>query len=366
MQTPSMNYLIENLDDHTARLVIRWKPNKNTTRRPSLRRHSIDSDGKWMTLPGSAFGFDRTKACAIVINVRRGDVISLSHRAENRTNMQWSHFRITRMFEMETIQVENRELQPADCDSHLFPEAALPISQLANCDDALRNFLAKPKSPAWLKTAISRQLDVWRRNMPGKFLDLAPSWATADEVANSVEINPFAALRFFKDKLSADQVDRAVRLSIEGGVLFAFERLTPAHMRKALRECPGTLLANRSDSLNDEQFEHCARFDPFVGIKMRNQVSAARHAILLARSYTLAYPRSDGPALSAFQAEIVESLINYPEAWLRAHQDNFRYLIESLGNWTHIRIDQNLLQALLVGMPKEHQPMVERYLAESI
>lgn len=135
-----MNHLIETLDDHSARLVIQWEPNKNTTRRPPLRRRSIGSEGRWMTLLGPIYCFDRNKACAIVINVRRGDVIFLKHRGKSRADMQWSYFRITRLFEMETIQVENRELQPADCDSHLSPETTLPVSHLANCDDTLPRF----------------------------------------------------------------------------------------------------------------------------------------------------------------------------------------------------------------------------------
>ncbi|MEO8615183.1 MAG: hypothetical protein ABI600_08595, partial [Luteolibacter sp.] len=262
-----MNYLIERIDDEVSRLVIQWKPTKHAFHRPSIRRHCLDDRGKWMTMPGSVLGFDARKSCVLVVNVLRNDLISVRNRVVGTSTAEWSHFRITRLLELETCRIGNSELRSEDCDSHVYPENAASIAQPPNCDEDLRAFLEAPNRPRWLLIILNRQLYAWRRYRPKKFYDLAPRRASAFDIAKSVTIHPYAALRFYQKKLSGQQIDRAISQSIEGGVIFAFERLSEAQFHTALRECPGTLLIHHPDALTDEQLEHCARFDPFAGIR---------------------------------------------------------------------------------------------------
>ncbi len=278
----------------------------------------------------------------------------------------WSHYRISPDLEPEACHVGNRELQPESIDASFSSASVASIPQLSDCDDEMRSFLAKPKRPRWLQNTLNRQIDLWRRRNPGKYLHLAPSRASAVEIAHSVKVNPFAALRFFRKHLSPKLLDIAINESIEGGVIFAFERLTTTQIRRAMRECPGILLAHRADRITDGQFEHCARFDPFAGIRIRTEVSAYRHAIALARSYTLAFPMEDGLGLAAFQCEILESILFFPEPWLRAHHNDFRTLIARLKEWTQINIDHEVILNLLSHWPEPHKLLVDRYLAESI
>lgn len=238
--------------------------------------------------------------------------------------------------------------------------------QPTSSDDDLRRFLAKPRRPRWLSSIIKRQVEKWQGRRPAKYFHLAPSWASGAEVANSVEINPRAALRFFRRKLTDEQVDRAISRDIESGVIFAFERFTENQIRIALRECPGTLLTYRADLLNYEHFEHCARFEPFIAFSIRDQVSDPRHAILLARSYSTALPIIDVQTLTTFHREIFQSLKNFPAAWLRAHKNDFRFLVKCLERDALMRIDDCLILSLLVGMPHEFQPLIVSYLSESI
>lgn len=361
-----MNYLIEKIDDEVSRLIIHWKPHSNQIRRPSIRRHCRDARGVWMSTPGAVLGFEGSKSCAIVINVRRHDLISLRHRRALSSEFEWRHYRIECLFELKRIPIGNHRLRDEDCDHQVYPENSAPIAQPTNCDDDLRNFLAKAGRPRWLKTIIHRQVQKWRTHHPEKYYHLAPSRASAREITRCVSIAPFTVLRFFKNKLSDKELVHCISRSIEGGVIFAFDRLTPRQIKTALRECPGTMLALHAEKLSNEDLEFCARFDPFAGISVRNSVPPHRHAVLLAYSYSLAFPMADRALLGQFQAEIEQSLTHFPETWLRVHENSFSILLDCLAIHAQMRIDNDFLLRLLTGMPSEHQGIVTRYLSGRI
>lgn len=362
----TMNYLIDKIDDDVSRLILHWKPFLNGVRRPYIERHCRDGRGVWISTPGAVLGYEGSKSCAIVINVKRHDLISLRNRRATPLEIEWSHYRIGCLFELHRIPIGNHRLRDEDCDHQVYPENSAPIAQPTNCDDDLRNFLAKAGRPRWLKTIINRQVQKWRTCHPEKYYHLAPSCASAREITLCVTIAPFTALRFFKDKLSKKELGQCIWRSIQGGVIFAFDLLTPRQIKIAIRECPDTMLSLHAEKLSDEDLELCVRFDPFAGIRIRNSVPPHRHAVLLAYSYSLAFPMADRGLLGNFHAEIEHSLMLFPETWLRVHNNSLPLLLELLETQAQMRIDNDFLLRLLVGLPREHQGIVARYLSDGI
>ena len=91
---------------------------------------------------------------------------------------------------------------------------------------------------AWMQSGVNRQEEESSHRRPDKSDHLEPTTAAEAEVLDSVETNPFAALRFSRGRLTDNQTDRAINLSIEGGIIFAFERVPAGEIQIALRESP--------------------------------------------------------------------------------------------------------------------------------
>lgn len=103
-----MKYIIEPIHKKLSRLIIQWKPSHGTVRRPSIMRHAIEANDKLNPAMGSVIGYDLNRPCALVLNVRRGDLVSIRSRIVGTSIAEWSHVQITADFEVVASRAVNR------------------------------------------------------------------------------------------------------------------------------------------------------------------------------------------------------------------------------------------------------------------
>ena len=356
-----MKHFTEILGTETARLIIEWRPSTKPSRRPFGGRHCIDQRGSPVFSRGAVLGFNSGKPCILVLTVMRGDLVSLA--APDSAN-GWHHYRISPDFELQAFPIHDRKLTPDELNDHVNLECCEQLEQLGDCDDALRDFLDRKDRPDFVSQALARQIRKWRKRRPDKFFHFVPSLVKESEIPFLANIAPFTGLRFFRKRMTEKQILRCIHRSPEGGVLFAFERMTPAQIERAIKECPGTLITHRHSRISDKQLDRCAQYDPFAAIKTRAAMNPRRHAILLARSYSLAFPMQPGGTMDDFHAEIIGSLTRFPDVWLSAHQHDYDEIFECLSQRAQIRIDHGFIQTLLGKISIKHRKHLADHIAK--
>lgn len=356
-----MKHFTELLGTNTARVIIDWRSTAKPARRPFVGRHCLDQLGSLNFSRGAVLGHEHGKPCILVITVVRGDLVSL---AAPDSTTGWRHYRIGPDFELLPFPIQDRKLTPDELNHHVNLECCEQLEQLSDCDDALRDFLDRKDRPDFVSQALARQIWKWRKRRLDKLFHLVPSMVKNGEIPFLPNISPFTGLRFFRKRMTEKQILRCIHRSPEGGVLFAFERMTPAQIERAIKECPGTLITHRHSRISDKQLDRCAQYDPFAAIKTRAAMNPRRHAILLARSYLLAFPMQPGGTMDDFHAEIIGSLTRFPDVWLNAHQQDYGEIFGCLSQHAEIRIDHGFIQTLLGKISIKHRKHLADHIAK--
>ncbi len=308
-------------------------------------------------------GYERGKPCILVLTVMSGDLVSL---ACPESINGWQHFRIGPDFRLQKFPIPERKLTLVEISHHLNLGCGERLKQLADCDDRIRDFLVEKNHPEFVTLAIARQIRKWRKRQPDKYFHLATSVVMDSEIHLLANSAPFTAIRFARDRMNEKQILRCIHRRPEAGVLFALERMTPRLIEKAITECPGTLITHGHSRVSDEQLDRCARYDPFAAIHTRVAMNPRRHAILLARSYLLAFPMQSGATMESFHAEIIESLTRFPDVWLSAHQQDYGEIFDSLRQRAQIQVDHEFIQTLLIRIPTKHRKHLADHIARQM
>ncbi|MEI7910246.1 MAG: hypothetical protein WCK77_11455 [Verrucomicrobiota bacterium] len=326
----------------------------------------MDARGVLAKMPAALLGFEGGEPYALALNVREGDLLTLSERASGCHDPAWRHFQIGVGFELLPLEIAGRDLTFEERLFHLKPQHDEPLKQPGSCDDDLRAVLAEREYPEWLAAILARQVRNWREREPAKYFLLVPSSVTDAEIAACVSVAPYAALRFFKARLSEEELLTAIHDSIEGGVRFAFGWLTQEQIDRACWDCPGVLLAAHATRISDDQLQLCSNNDPAVAFDIRKSMPPRRHAIVLANSYVISLVEKLHRQLPNFEEEVEESLIRYPDVWLKAHWNDFGRLFRALAAFAEIRTNWDFMSRLLLRLPAEFRSSLALIIAQQV
>lgn len=360
-----MTYTIQEIDEKTARLIIQWTPRPNVCARPIALRHCYDDQGCLDRTKGAVLGYDATLPCALLLFVRRGDLISLGEKIVGGTSASWTHYQIRPDFTLEAIANEGSILSAAKLREWMLPDVT-SFHQAPGDDDALREFINDPYHPSWLLRIIERQQKKWRTNRLSKFYNLVPSEVPVAEIPQVVKLAPGAALRFFGTKLTKRQIRNCVRRDLTSAIVHAFEHLPPTQFKKALRNHPGILLTHQGNRLPANLISHCVRYDPFVAFNVRNSFKPAIHARVLAATCCLPFGLFRSGDVSQLPTEIAFSFLLYPVEWLETYHHDFSELFRVIERHGRMKTCPSLIGFLMKNLPPQHLPGLYRFVSDRI
>ena len=352
-----ITHTCKQLDSGTARVVFEYTEGFHTWRKLSIHRISFSGLGGPAISRGAVLGRDVGEPSALILDVRQRDLVVIRSRERKESAFTCRYFRIghdwvPRRLDLACASYWQQEVidQVEICDIDAD-------RQVDSCDLVLMEFLAE-SHPAWLDDILSRQVEHWRQNRLERFLRLAPSKATSDEIALCIINYPLIALAHFKNCLSRRQTKSCVRRSLRGAVMHAFEELSPALVNKAVVDHPHEMIRYAAHKLTDSQLLECAQCAPYAAFQCRSGMPPARRAAMLAISYpycAVYYYRK--PA--ALRLEFIDSITNHPPAWLFFHNQSYSELFRCLRNRLGLIMTVSDLQELMKGTPEEyHQPLL--------
>ena len=90
----------------------------------------------------------------------------------------------------------------------------------------------------------------------------------------------------------------------------------------------------------------------------RERMSGRRRAIMLASSYCISFLAGNVEPLPALQAEIRQSLLEYPAQWRASDPYGFPSILNGLQTYLKMGLDYNLILALMAKVdPQDKQEL---------
>jgi hypothetical protein len=240
------------------------------------------------------------------------------------------------------------------------------LQQLPVCDNALRHFLAETKHPDWLTPIVERQKHKWRASRPAKFFHLVPSEVADDEIPVCVSTAPGAALRFLRDRISANEFRQCIGRDLEAAVQYAFEAMSEVQVDRACLEYPGLMLRLHASKLSEERLLRCVRLDPFAGFHIRDQLESSLHAKVLAGTLGLPFELFGACDLSELPNEVLHSFLSHPQTWVDAFAGDHQHLLTALMRHRGDRSRGDYLLHLMEHVPPEYLPHVASFAARFV
>lgn len=354
-----MNYTIRKTTRTTARITFESLRVLDHSSPPEIHRYLPSPWELVSTDTGHTLGFEEGKACALTIQIRRNDFIALKqHSLDSEEPPCWSYYRIGQDFQPAALNLPNRSLSLVESAEMLHPDCCQDADPVESGDEALRRFLAQ-KHPAWLQQILERQLRNWHTHKPDHFYQFAPLTNAGSDLDRCVAASPFAALGRFKDRLSQAQLATCVDKSPKGAVMFAIDSIPVLQREDYLRDQAKEALKFAADKLSDLELGRCARIEMLTAFRRRAGMENHRRAIMLASSYPINFIARDGGSLADLQAEVRQSLLDYPDEWRASDRDGFPPILKGLKQYVGISLDVMIITALLprVG-PADQQALL--------
>lgn len=355
------NHTSKAINETTGRIVLESSASLVSDKKPEIARYYIDKLRIPNIYRGSVLGRESRRTCALIINVRRGDIISIRETILGLQDYQWRHYRIGDNFQPLALDLPNRRITVDDflgmtetCDGEHVPQIDLS-------KETMREFIAETH-PDWLNQILTQQIAHWRTNKPASLFRLAPSYMTDSDLRNCVRNEPFLALAHSKHRLSKRQLARCVRASLKGAVMYAPEMLTPSQIAESIYEHPKETIRHVWDKLTVEQLRLCATNHRHTAFKMRIKMPPEKRAIMLARSYQFSFLADFGKPLAPLHAEIVDSLTHYPDEWLCCHNNDYGQIFCGLKIHVKLEVNAKVCTALLEGMREDRKDLLARYI----
>ena len=355
-----MKHTHKQIGENTGRIVFESSVFLVPDRKPEIVRYAIDKSGKPYVTRGAVLGRQSGKPCALVIDVRRRDIVSIRENICVLTGFSWRYFGIDDEFQPLPLSLPSRRITVAEFGSMrgTYNDGGVPQVDLS--EESMRSFLAETH-PEWLDHILTRQINYWRVTKPASLFRLAPAHMTENDLRNCVRKEPFLALAHSKHRLTKGQLAACVRGSLRGAVMYASEMLTPEQLEESIYEHPKEAILFVWNKLTDGELRICASNHPFTAFRMRVKMPPEKRAIMLARSYQYTFLANFGKPLPGLQEEIIDSIIHYPDEWLRCHNNDYGKLFHGLEVYVDLKNRSWIAMTLLEGMAEEHRPLLARF-----
>jgi hypothetical protein len=361
-----MNHIIKPMDGTTARIAFEFNKGFRNWRKLAIGRIYFFGSSRLVICRGALLGRDPGKPSALILDVRKRDLISVMERSACDGNFTWRFYRIGHNFEPEPLDLPSDSFRLDDLRDHIELSDLNPDVQVDCCDNLLKDFLAEPH-PDWLAEILDRQIQHWRAHHPERFYRLAPSRSTEQEFYDCCQKFPLLTLGNFQDRLSTEDVYWLAQRSLKGAVMHAFHVLTDAQIKKAIDEHPGEMIRHAAAKLTDRQLRTCIHKEPQVAFHCRWTLPSRRRAAVLAIAYPgcfLHYHDNPGRAL---HWEVIASITKHSDVWLSIHKHKgFEAVFDGLRRYLGMKVDSRALWEMFGGMDSEIRPLLSRYIAKYI
>ena len=307
---------------------------------------------------GHVIGIEKGKTCALTIHIRRNDFIALKQQSVDSEEPCWSYFKIGQDFQPMALDLPNRSLSLQESAEMLSTDSGEDSAPSESRDEALIRFLAQ-KHPAWLQSILERQLRSWHDHKPDHYYRFAPLKDAELELDRCVSASPFAALGRFKARLTQAQLATCVDKSPKGAVMFAIDSIPVLQREEYLRDHAKEALKFAADRLSDLELGRCARIEMLTAFHRRAGMENQRRAIMLASSYPISFLAQDGQSQAELQAEVRQSLLDYPDEWRASDRGGFPSILKGLKQYVGINLDVMIITALLPRVrPADQQALL--------
>jgi len=361
-----MKHHITPLTPTSARLVMESAEPYMAWKQLTIIRLYFSASGTAVPGIGTVLGRDPGQTSAMILDVRQRDLVIVYSRVRKGCqDCTYSYYRVTDDWTLQPLEPEVPLLKSKGFEPLIEVTDPLPDRQLDSCSETLRDFLAE-SHPTWLKSILMRQLEHWRQFKPEQFFRLAPSCMTDREFVACFLNYPLLTLANFKARLTRVQLRSCIRRSLVGGVIHAFDELTPAQIKKAEARHPAEMIQFASDRLTDAQLRRVTEEAPWTAFCCRAAMSPARRALVLSVSYRFAPLLNHATPKPQLEEEIILSITRFPELWLYQHGNEWGTLILALRLHLALTVPPARLLQMLLELPETlRQPLV-RYLAHEI
>ena len=116
------------------------------------------------------------------------------------------------------------------------------------------------------------------------------------------------------------------------------------------------------DKLTHEDLRICASNHPFTAFRMRMKMPPEKRAIMLANTYQYSFLANFGKPLPVLQKEIIDSIMLYPDEWLRCHAHDYGKIFHGLETHVDLNNRSKIATTLLDGMADNHRHLLARFI----
>jgi len=305
------------------------------------------------------------KTRAVVVNARPGDIVVIRHKAGNENMAPYQCYLIGDTLEPRLIENSSLPFQSV--------AIAPPASRIETDDGRVIHYnehdlkkLLQGKHPRWLQEYVDGQLRRWRDHAPATFVRLAPQEWLAREVILVAIYDPYLALCDYRDSLTQNQLEFCLRRLSGDAARYLFGQIPRKLRSQHLKEHANYILENHLHQLSDAELRRCSWSDPLTAFKIRHSVAPRRSAIMLASSYTIAWIRNHRNPRETLRREILNSLLQYPDEWLKSNPKGFESIFKRLDSLLGISFGSAQLIDLLQQMAPKGRCALSRYISSRI
>ena len=360
-QTTTTNHAVRRTSRNTARIAIESSAARDPARKPEIWRFYLDSSGVPQMHRGGILGRKAGKTCALVINVRPGDLICVREKLAGIVDHQWRYFRIGNSYEPIPADLPNRCLSKREAITHLKNTDSRETHEMEFSEEDLRKLFVQ-RHPDWLQRIACRQLSHWRTSKPEKFFLFAPGEIAGVDIPLCVKIAPYAALARFQDRLDRKQLEHCLLHSPLGAVKYAVGMIARRKRRHYFSKFAREALLYSADRLSETDFMYCVALEMGTAFQTRNRMSPERRALVLAHSYLIVGAGYSGDALARLHEEIRESIVEHPAQWRASDPQGFPSIFQGLLEYVNMKIDPITILTLL----RTTDPADQKAIAQSI
>lgn len=291
-------------------------------------------------------GKEAGKPCALIVLVRRNDVICTRENIVGAIDPKWNYYRIGNHFELIPMEFPNRCHSRKEIGVILTNRDLREPYEMEVSDYDLEKFFSQ-RHPHWLHAIARRQIFHWEQNKPKNFFRFAPSEAAGKDIGRCVTKAPCAALARFQDRLSANQLAHCLPRAPAAAVIYAFEKIPVEKRRIYLLDYAKEALLHSASRMSDEELGFCASLDMFTAFRCRIRMGPERRALLLAYSYLIIQFENNGTSLASLQSEIRASITEFPAQWRASDPGGFLSIFEGLSEYVSMSLDTETMTKLM-------------------
>ncbi len=360
-----MKYTLKQLDEQTARIAFESRLPYNSKNRPVIATLCSHACKDGFLAHGLAIGLEEDLHNALIIHVKRRDLVVIKEMARGRRSFSWKFFRIDKNFRPQLLDLPDREPATGNEWMNLLEVQGRTDSNPKLDDDRLRNFMADTH-PDWLGHIVARQIDLWRAKTPAALLKFAPWSLTEEEIAFWIRQSPAMVLEYIKLRLSAIQLESCILACPEVAIQFAFECLTTSQLADAVINHPSVILEHAAGKIPHDMLRLCAAAAPSSAFFARGKMPPVEQAILLARGYAFSWQAQFGFPDPDMHEELLTSLENHSSEWLASHNNSCASIFEQLFHHHKLVIPPESLLRLIEVMPANQHEFLVKALASNV